>query len=134
MLCFLIDSVQEELKLAQSVNNCSPNLSPAPASLVRAHLPACLFSPGGRRPTRPSRSTKGTCYADACRRRLSLCCPKLNFCHLRIGSLNRREVFAQRQKLEYVQMCRNIFWLGCVTRTLTRFMQPSPHIFLHFCK
>ena len=35
----------------------------------------------------------------------------------------------------YLQKCRKIHGLGCVTRDLVRawFTQPSPHIFLHFC-
>ena len=35
----------------------------------------------------------------------------------------------------YIQICRKICGLGCVTRALVRpwFTQPSPRIFLHFC-
>ena len=38
--------------------------------------------------------------------------------------------------LGYVQICRKICGLGCVTRTLVRALvtKPSPCIFLHFCR
>ena len=77
-------------------------------SVLTCLLP--LFPEG--RPTRPS-STKGTCYANACR--LSLCCAKLNFCHLRIGrNQEQKRSFCTKGEITY--MAGNFFWNNESTR------------------
>ena len=50
--------------------------------------------------------------------------------------LSPQQEIRRKQNTKVLQICRKICWLGCVTRALVHawFTQPSPRIFLHFCK
>ena len=81
----------------------------------------------------PCLSDSGT--RDVCKRTrffpeaFVMCAPLLSAISIRYFVVR----FCERS--DYVQICRKICGLGCVTRSLahTQFTQPSPHIFLHFC-